>query len=301
MKKIFTFLVILFICNIAFCQHKIVAVVNDDVITDKELKDFLNITKFNLPLESAAINDIQMQQTYEQEKSFALQRLVEDRLIIQEARKSEIEIPEESIDKQIEGFLAQFPSRREFESYLAEKGLTISSLRKKIEEQTLMRYIVRLKIRDKIAITPYEITEYYKGHSDEFKSPLRVDYRALKFTQTFKAYQAHEELEKSGDIGAVLDKYKENRVSGTLSQKESRRELEEIFLLDENKFTSPISLDAELYIFVIDKKYPETQLALDEAKDRIWEILYQNKFQGLMKDWLKDLKETALIKIMPAS
>jgi parvulin-like peptidyl-prolyl isomerase len=294
MRIVYLLLIFLLFNPAGFGQQKIVAVVNNEVITDKELRDSLRLNRFDQTDEN--LSEGQLQQLYDQEKEMILERLIEERLMIQAAKESDIEVPEEKIQKRVDDFAANFRDSRHFEDSLVERGLSIKALKARAVEQYLMRMIIAQKIRGEIEVAPYEITDYYRAHPQEFIRPPSIDYRALKFPQTLTAYQAFEDLRRSDDVEEVVGKYQSNLITGSLNQNECRKELEELFSLEKGEYSQLISLGSDDYIFIIDRINPAQRVDIAEVKQSIWQAIYQDKFAAAMNIWLAELKEKAIIK-----
>jgi len=294
MRAFLIFLYALIILNQGFCQDKIVAIVNNGVITEKEVKDYLNLVMLRLSVEEG--DKAEFLDEYEKEKEGALERLIEEKLIIQEAYREGWDIPEEAVDERIYEYIVSFGSRHRFEDSLAAKGLTIASFKEKIKNQLLMRQIINDKVRGRVEITPFEITDYYESHREEFKEPSSVQYRALKFTKQEEAFNVFGQLQGGQSRQEVIDTYRDNLIKGNLKRGQSREELEVLFDLDEGEVSSPINLEEEFYIFIIDRKSPGRILTLEEAKDRAWDMVYQDNFKNVFSEWVNELKEKAVIK-----
>lgn len=282
------------VMNVAYASEKVVAVVNEEVITSKELKDFLDLLKVRLSLEYN--DEADLLRAYNRQKQEALENLIEDRLIIQEAKAEKIEIPQERIDQKLEEFTSRFMSQQHFEETLRNQGLSFDSLRQKITEQLLIRGIIDEKVKARIEISPSDITNYYRTHREEFTLPDCIDYRFLKFVQKTRAYQVYEELTKAEDVGQALDEYSQILIKGTLTKGETRPEVEHLFNLEEGQFSAPLEIDDEYYIFIVDRKKPQSFCSIAEVQDKVWNIVYQDKYIEKLSLWIESLKEKAVIK-----
>lgn len=294
MKITYLCLCLLLAVNVAIAQEKVVAVVNKEVITSKELKDFLDLLRLRLSL--VYENEADLAREYNKQKEEALENLIEDRLIIQEAKAEKIEIPQERIDKKLEEFASRFTSRQHFEETLRSQGLSFGSLREKIREQLLIRQIIDEKVRSHIEISPSDITDYYKTHQEEFKRSDCIDYHLLKFAQKTRAYEVYDELRKAEDIEEILNKYSNILIKGTLAKDETRLEIEELFNLDEGQFSQPVEIDDEFYIFIVDRKRPGSFCSIAEVQDKVWNFVYQEKYIKKLSEWIESLKKKAMIK-----
>ncbi len=280
--------------NLSWSSNRIVAIVNNEIITEKELKDYISLIKFRLSLKYDQ-NSLEFLKEFQKQKQQALDKLIEDRLIIQEAHKKNIEIPQKLIEKKLNEFILNFKDEYEFEASLRERGLSIFSLKEKIKEQLLIQRTLEEEVRSKIEIKPYELTQFYNSHIKEFIVEPSIDYRALKFSSELEAYQASQEL-KEANKEIVIKKYSQYLIQGRLNKEKAREELKEIFKLKEGEVSLPIEIDKEFIIFIIDKKYPPRRASLEEVKEKIYSRLYQEKFKERLKTHLKDLKQKAIIK-----
>ena len=144
----------------------IVAMVNNQVITSKDLEDYCNALAYRL---SGGKNEFTCGK---KEMKESLDRLIQDKLILSEAEKEEIELSDQVIENRIAQTIASFPSRDSFEKSLVEKGLTVSLLKDKIKEQYLMRGVIDKKIKSQANISPQEVSSHYESNQDKFNSPL---------------------------------------------------------------------------------------------------------------------------------
>jgi len=88
MRCFIAFLSVFIFTASGFCGDKIVAVVNNKVITEKEVSDYLEMVRLRLSLEYK--DKDKFNRTFAKEKKTALDGLIEDRLVVEEARKMKI-------------------------------------------------------------------------------------------------------------------------------------------------------------------------------------------------------------------
>lgn len=107
--------------------------------------------------------------------SRALERLIDDLLILAKADLQAIEVSESEVDEAIETTLSnmrrQFGSEEAFQRQLAKEGLTEAALRERYREdlrnQIKGSRLVDKEIRSKVAITEEEINAFYTQHQAE--------------------------------------------------------------------------------------------------------------------------------------
>ncbi|HEC68789.1 MAG TPA: hypothetical protein ENI31_00660 [Candidatus Omnitrophica bacterium] len=290
------FISLLIFSGIANCRasNRIVAVVNKEIITEQELKNYINLLKLRLSLVYKESSP-EFSREFKKEKEKALEKLIEDRLIIQEAKRENLAVPDKFIERKLKEFISSFKDEDEFMASLRERGLNLASLKEKIKEQFLIQALLDKEVKDKIEVKPYEVTQYYRAHLEEFNLSPSIEYKALKFSSQLIAFQVFQELKREG-VEKILKEYSQNLIEGKLSKKEARAELKELFELKEGEISSPLQIEGEFMIFIINKKNPSQTPSLEEVKEKIWEKLYQEKFQKKLNLWLNSLKEKALIK-----
>lgn len=158
---------------------RIIAVVNDDIITLYELNTAFEPYLKNIEMtyqgkdKDAAIR---------QNQKVLLQRLVEHLLIEQEAKKTGISatVREESVMGVLQDTLTkQKLSMQDFLKNLQAEGSSIEQVKKDIRSQMIRMQLLRREVKDKIVVTDEEIGEYYNKHRDEYEGKESVRIKQL--------------------------------------------------------------------------------------------------------------------------
>lgn len=150
---------------LAETADRIVAVVGDEVILYSELQTALDFLKLQ------AGSGFSLDSNFTQK---VLDRLIEDRLILEEAKQETITVTKSEIENEVEAainaLIAQYPSPAEFEKVLAEEGLTERTLRERYREETKKRLIAQKLLAKKglttIYISPSEVKKFYQEKKD---------------------------------------------------------------------------------------------------------------------------------------
>jgi len=287
---------VLWISN-ASAQDKIVAIVNNDVITQKDLNDFINFTRMQLLKEN---NEKELENKIQSIKQDLLERLIEDRLILQEAKKSGIKVDEARVKARINDIRRRYSSDAEFQDDLARQGLVQADLESKIRDQLLMYTIISQQVREKVIVRPDEVTEFYNKNLKDFVSleerqleviTLDNEDLAKSFAFDFKAGKKLEELATRYPITG--DKLKAKHTG------ELRKDIEDaVFKLGIDEVSDPIKVNDKYYVFKLDNLIPAKQLSLSEAQDRIHDCLFDTKMQEGLTKLLDGLKEKSYIKVI---
>ena len=153
---------------------KIIAVVNDEIIT---------LYEFNTAFEPYRKN---IENTYKgtdkeaviiQTREAFLQRLIDNILIEQEAKKSGagIIVKDEEVMEVIQDMLAkQKLSMQEFSKNLAQEGKSLDSVKKEIRGQMMRARLLRREVKAKILVSDEEIGEYYNKNRQDYEGKETV-------------------------------------------------------------------------------------------------------------------------------
>lgn len=281
----------------SFAQDKIVAIVNSDVVTQKDLNDFINFTRMQL---STEYKGEQLEGKIRSVKADLLNKLIDDRLILQEARKSNIKIDQNRIRGRIEEIKRQYSSEGEFQRALAQQGFVQSDIETRIKEQLLMHNIIEIKIKRKIAVNPAEVTDFYRENTEKFILPQMRDFVSLATPEEKTAKAISEALRQGEKPEDVADRYSVllNKFSAA-KDGQLRKEIEgEIFRLNAEGVSEPIKIQDNYYIFKLISIIPPRKQNLSEAQESIYSFLTDNKLQEGLAQWLDELKTRSYIKII---
>ena len=154
---------------------KIIVKVNSQIITSRDLDEYCKVLSYRFLDGSEEISADD-----EEFRKEALERLIEDTLILDKAKQEDIEISPFRIERKVEQLISSYSSREDFQESLEEKGLTIALLRKRIEDQYRLSDIVDKYVRFRVGVSPKEISSYYSEHLDEFYSPIAYHFYIAK-------------------------------------------------------------------------------------------------------------------------
>lgn len=272
--------------SLSFAQEKIVAVVNNEVITQQDLDDFIKFMR------------MQMGQTQLTESQL-LEHLIDDRLIISEAKKNNISPDENRVKARIEDIKRKYFSDAEFQEDLKKQGMVQADLEARTREQMMMYSIIDLKVRSKIIISPAEVTDYYQKNVEQFKSPMAWELDTLALEDRNLAFEIWNNLRKGQSIEDLAGRYSLSINKSNMKRGEFKKEIEDIIVkLKLQGISKPIKIEDKYYIFRLNKIIPGHQQTLSEVQESIFNFLYNKKMQEKMSQWLDELKERSYIKII---
>ena len=160
--------------NAAFAAavlERIVAVVNDEVITEQDLELLMApVAAQYRAMYTGSELDEKLKKAHED----FLQKTIEDRLVLSEAKRKQVIVKDDEVDAMMTDVRNKFPDRQIFLKSLSEQGLTEKKLWNRFRDQIVMQKLVNFEARSRVSVSPGEITEYYKAHPDQFSRGERV-------------------------------------------------------------------------------------------------------------------------------
>jgi parvulin-like peptidyl-prolyl isomerase len=281
----------------------IIAVVNNDVLTLKDLKDYIGSVYRQLKIEHRSPEEIQkIMATYEEK---GVNQLVEDKLILDAATKKGIEIRPEMVEKRLKEIRDRYPSEEDFTNELNSQGITVSDLKNKMVNQLKSKYEVDLEVKDKIFINPEEVTRYYNDHKEEFESKTKynldsiyIPFEKSREDALKRIKEAKAKLTAGDPFEKVNKDFSQAPSVGTLEQGQMVPAIEkEVFSLKEGEISQIVEVGNGFYIFKVNKIIPGGKQSIAEVKDYIYNKIYEQQFQEKFKAWVDKLRDKAYVEI----
>lgn len=289
---------------------RVLAVVNDEVITQSEL----DIILFPIYAQYSEIyGEEELAEKMDEAKQEMLLQMIEDKLIIQKSRKEGIVVSDKEVEERVAEIKNKFSDEETFEAALEEQGLNVDILKKRYKEQAMMKKIFDKEVKSQIVVLPTEVQEYYKAHVKEFEEPETVVLRVitLKVSQTDerqRVFEKAEDIKKSIDEGKSFDemaqKFSEDAyaIEGGLMGYVKKGQLmqtidEKIFALEAGEISGVIENDLSFRIFKVDEKIAAHTSSIEQVREKIQNTIYQEKVKQKFEEWLDKLKKDAYISI----
>lgn len=295
---------------------RIVAIVNDDIITLSQLnrsaKPWLaNIKKMGYSQEKE-------RQTIFKAREEVLQQLINEKLTDQEIERSKVSVAEKEIDAQIEIIKkARYLTEEELRETLERQGVTLENYRQRLKKDILRAKLVNLEVKSKIVITNEDIKAYYdknketytgkrKYHlrniikrvpvnaADEFKKEIR-----LKMEQVLKKLEAGQPFETLARTYSDSPIAAEGGDLGVFSPDQLSPEIREA-IIDKGigEFTSILDTEQGFQIFYIQNIIRSRDKPLEEVSAAIQEKITREIMDTKFKAWIGSLRERSHIKII---
>ena len=291
---------------------RVVAVVNDDIITLSELSEMaLSLN----PTSSEALNDREL-----------LDKMIEQKLFEQEAEKRGITVSEAELDASVEGVRQRYNLNEEqMNEVLKKQGLTPEAFREQWRAQTLGNKLLESQLKNKIVVTDDEIRRYYErnylGTSSDGSALEEEEVRIAHIMISYNTENASQladqvaDLAKSGeDFDNLAEKFSDDTSSadnggdlGYFKKGDLIDSMEyAVVATPVGSVTGPVESPAGYHIIkVLERTEPDYEtgsddeelVAIDDAtKTEIHETLMREKAQAQLKTWLESIRENAYIE-----
>jgi peptidyl-prolyl cis-trans isomerase SurA len=283
---------------------KMVAIVNDAVITQSELDQAMNAIKKQSEAANAPIPSLSLLQKK------ALDQLIYRKLQLQLAEQNGLRINDTEVTKAINTIaetnkvtLAQLYQK------IAEDGMSIADYRKEIREELTLQQIERQEVGSKISMTPQQVKEFMRSTSSQTASTNR-SYRIEDILVALPDSPTPDNIANAKkQAQALLEKLHQGTTFENLSPDDYNdlgwRKLSEV----PSAFTDhvakaktgsvigPIQTDNGLHIVYVQAvRDDNNQAASFEAAQQ---QLYQQKFEEALHQWTAKLRSQAIIIINP--
>lgn len=302
---------------------RVVAIVNDDVITlsevNEEGKPLLQRVAENVPASELA-------DALQQARKTIIEKLIEKKIMLQEAAKAKISISDDEVQMALDRILEKNKtSIEQFREEMAKLGMTEAQYRENLKEQVLSSKLVNLEIRSKVIIPEDKIIDYYDTHYTErveeggyyllqigISQPGESTASADKTVRKQEARKKIEEIralalagqdfkslaKKHSDLPSATD----GGDIGVLQKDDMPAPMyEAIARTKTGELTEIIETDSGYQFFkVLSGQDGQiiTKVPYESVKDEIFETLYQQEMEGRFAEWLKSKKSLAYIKIL---
>ncbi len=293
---------------------RIVARVNDDVITLSELQEE-GLPLFERLRANYAGKELEYQVQHA-EREF-LDQLILRRLQLQYASQIGINASENEINAALKDVLNRNNLTQEaLTDLLTREGLTLQDYKDRLREQIILARLMNQAVRSRVSVDASEVEAYYKTHQDEFSQPAQARVRHIFFridpdaappqvdAVRERASRVLREARNGGDFGELARRYSEDATAanggdlGVIKRGQAVPEFEEvIFALKEGDVSEVLRTPNGLHIVKIDAFTKGSEQPFPEIKAEIERRLLQDKIKQRFQDWTNELKDRAFIEI----
>ncbi|MGD9610292.1 MAG: SurA N-terminal domain-containing protein [Desulfovibrionaceae bacterium] len=300
---------------------RVVAVVNGKLITlfdvNARVTDLLQRTQ-GVAFKPDDPRNVELQKQ-------VLESLINDILIEQEAARLKVTVSETELDSQIDDLKKKNNlTQQQLQTELLKEGMTLKDFREKLRKDNVKKRLLGYMVHRKAMVTDEEVREYYEQNKGSLPSQVsllgprvsggigfimvptkkdaeelrkKISAGGLSFADAAKRYSIGPGKEQGGSLGDVQLKDLAPPLREALAA------------VPEGQVTEPVLLDGRAVLLIRTKPGQPAKAApakpapsatdpsFDSVKDKIQEILYQQKVEKLFQDYISNLRSKAVIDI----
>lgn len=283
-------------------MRQVIATVNDYEITADEYQVEQVRTQKKMRLDEPT----------EECRKRALESLITGILLLQEARRSGVEVSDDEVQNEMIDLMIEFESEDEFEEMLAMQGLSVETIRTRMADHLLIKKFTC----SQFAVEPDQIPEqklheFYESNKDQFMLPEMVKASHILLVdpsddQLRIVNEIMNDLtnpaKEFGEIAELLSDCPSYRQSGDLGWFPRGRMVNEIeetaFALEVGQISEPVQSKFGMHIIMCQGKRRRQVAPFEQIHDALRERLMQIESELRLMKRLKALRAEANIQIL---
>ncbi|MDD2464190.1 MAG: SurA N-terminal domain-containing protein [Desulfobulbus sp.] len=298
-----------------------VAIVNNDTITLSEVNElgqsfFKKITDETPPDRLA--------EALYRARLTVIDKLVDKKLMVQEAKKLNIQVSDQDVDGAVQRILAGNKTTMEqMRKELSSMGMSEKQYREELRDQILSSRLVNYEVRTKVVIPEEQILDYYDNNFTEqaegggyhlqqigciWGSALADGSVPTQDQAKVKIQKAYKQAHDGDNFQDLARKYsdlpngKEGGDLGLFQLDELATYIREAIAHLKSGELSPIVATGNGYVFFkvvsTEKGKIAAKASYESVKEQIREKLLQQAMETRFKEWMQSIREKAYIKIL---
>jgi len=295
---------------------RIVAVVNDEIITLMDLKKAMAVFEKQVQAKQY-LSEADRKALYEIRDKM-LDKLIDEKLTDQEIERLQLTVSEKEIDDAIEQIKSKnYLTDEDLRSALANDGLTLEEYRDNLKKEFLRPRLINYQVKSKIIITDEDIKAYYDANKDQYAGVQK--YHIWNLIARLSSFASSEEKVAASKtmlaaIGEIKQGVNIQDVVKDISYKSSNYSGGDLGLykLDElsavlkkaitglaaGENTDVIDTPNGLQIFYVEEIVDVPGKSIKDVSSEISEKLYSEVMNEKFKSWLEGLREKSHIRII---
>lgn len=235
----------------------------------------------------------------------ALEQLIAQELLYQEAQRRGMEATEEEISGHLDLLWREFLSRSAFEDLRKKNGLDDETLRHQVRRELIIARLLDQEVFAKTAIgekemvtKPREVHELYIYRKVYPGAPPAKREKAWK-----KMREARDKLLAGEDFGEVAREYSQSGLAryggdaGFVTFHPNSELSKVLFALEEGQISEIIETRWGLFILKAQEIRPETKRAYGELNPKMRRMVFQRRMQERLDEFVEELRRKTRVEM----
>jgi peptidyl-prolyl cis-trans isomerase SurA len=296
--------------------ERIVAIVNDDIISFSDLNKYADRLKSGGLVDDMLIPDDATRELLLKDREKLLQKVIEERVIDSEVKKQSMSVPIEKVESEIRSIAKKNNvSRDELKAALLERGIKFSQyqdfIKTGLERQGLIEKAItsRIKISEDDVMSAFtsqhgtsneqafEFTISHilfleqKGGASAAKGRAEKVYKKLREGAEFERLAADASEDPSFEQGGLIGVFKTGELQKGLETTISK--------LSAGEFSGIMQAPGGFHIVKLNKKRIIADPRTEKDREKIRGQLYERAYKKQFRSWLEQLRQDAFVRINP--
>ncbi len=294
--------------------EKIVAIVNDSIVTLSDINTFKKKVRSEGLIDSAILKNKNPKEMIK-DRNAIIEHLIDEQVIDSEIRRLGIAVTIEKVEEEIRSVTKRNGlSREQLKSALGARGIKFSDYQDFIKTSLERQSLIDREVSSKIKISDEDISNFYlsknKGASgqifeyklahiliqDNVSGGVSAKKRMLNIVN--KLESGNESFEKLASQYSEDPNFSQGGLLGSFKAGEMVKEFEKgIANLDAGQTSGVIKTQFGYHVIKVLKKTLISDPAMESQKQQIHAVLYSQAFNRQFRKWLDRKRDEAFVKI----
>ena len=298
--------------------EEIIARVNNQIITLSDYQKAAQGLAEEVRQDCQNCTQDQLQAEMKDRQKNLLRDMIDQQLLVERAKDMNIDV-ETDLVKRLDEVRKEnnLATMEDLEKAVEKQGIVWEDYKQQMRNGLLTQKVIQQEVGGRMDIGPDEIKKYYDAHKQDFNRPEQVDLSEI-FLNTegktpdeiaaikTKADDLHKQLVNGNDFAETAKRHSEGSTAadggelGTFERGQLAPQLESVvFKMDRNGITDVIQTKTGFEILKVNEHFQAGLQPLDKVSDQITNIIYKEKMDPAMRDYLAELREESYVTVKP--
>jgi peptidyl-prolyl cis-trans isomerase SurA len=295
---------------------RIVAIVNDEIITLSDMSKFASRLKTGGLTDDLLIPDEATKDGVLKDEDKLLQKMIDEKILDSQVKKENLSVAIERVEQEIRSIAKRNNvTRDELKAALQERGINFSQYQDFIKTGLERQSLIEKAITSRIKISEDDVaTAYATAHGESGDQAFEYTISQILFANSKGGKQsAHKRAEaalKRLHEGANFEKlsaetsedpsYEQGGLLGVFKTGELQKDLEAVVSkLNAGEYSGVLPTQDGFHIVRVDKKHLIADPRTEKEREKIRASLYEKTYKKQFQTWLENLRQDAFIRINP--
>ncbi|MFD1861681.1 peptidylprolyl isomerase [Planococcus chinensis] len=230
----------------------------------------------------------------------ALEVMISDEIIRQEAKKADITVTQDEIDAEMAVYEENYGGAEGLASAIETSGMTMEDLENEMETYLKIEKL----IGPDIEITDEAIQTYFEENKAALGQSAEVEASHILTETKEQAEEVAKKLADGGDFAKLAAEYSIDTATaenggelGSFGEGEMAAEFEKAaFAMKPNEISEPVETEFGFHVIKVTGKTEAAEATLEGSKEKIKEILFDEALNSEYAAWLAEKQESYNIK-----